>query len=88
MAVKIVVHPFLNNGKELEVLTTGATVGECIKELINLHPHIEEKLFDKNKKLRGYVEILVNAKSTYPQELSYPVNDGDTINLIVFLSGG
>lgn len=88
MSVKVVVHPFLSNGKELEVEVKGNTVGECIKELIKLYPHIEEKLFDKNRKVRGYVEILVNSKSAYPKELSHPVNDGDVINLIVFLSGG
>ncbi len=88
MSVKLVVHPFLNDGKELQLEVNGSTVGECLKELIRLHPHIEDKLFDKKGKIRGYVEILVNSKSTYPEELSYPVKDGDVVNLIVFLSGG
>jgi molybdopterin converting factor small subunit len=88
MAVKIVVHPFLNNGRELEIEVDGRSVGECLKELVRLYPSIGEKMFDRNGKLRGYVEILVNSKSTYPKELSYPVSEGDVINLIVFLSGG
>jgi len=33
MAVKIVVHPFLNNGRELEIEVDGRSVGECLKEL-------------------------------------------------------
>ncbi|MCX7857252.1 MAG: MoaD/ThiS family protein [Deltaproteobacteria bacterium] len=88
MSVKVFVHPFLNNGKELEVEVKGSTVGECIRELLKVHPQIEEKLFDKNKKIRGYIDILVNSKSAFPKELAHPVSDGDTINLIVFLSGG
>lgn len=88
MAVKVAVHPFLNNGRELEVEVTGNTVGECLKELIKLHPQIKEKLFDKNGKIKGYIDILVNSKSAYPDELSYPVKEGDVINLIVFLAGG
>lgn len=88
MAVKVRIHPFLNEGKELTKEVEGRTVAECLMKIIKENPKIGEKMLDKGKKLKSYVEILVNSKSTYPEELSYPVADGDQIDVIVFLSGG
>lgn len=88
MPAKVNIHPFLNDGKELTREVEGKTVGECLMNIVRENPKIGEKLFDKGKKLKGYIEVLVNSKSTYPEELSYPVKDGDQIDVIVFLSGG
>lgn len=88
MPVKIFVHPFLNEGREIEVTVDGQTVGDCLRELTDLYPQMKERIFDRAGRLRGYIEVLVGLKPTYPLELSYPVQDGDTIHLIVFLSGG
>lgn len=88
MAAKMVVHPFLNEGKELEMVVSGGTVGACLKELVEAYPQMKDRIFDKNGKLRGYIEVLVGSKPAYPLELSHPVEDGDTIYVVVFLSGG
>jgi molybdopterin converting factor small subunit len=88
MGVKVRLHPFLNDGKEGVFEVNGKTVGECLNELVKTNPVFKERFFERNGKLRNYIEVLVNAKTTFPQELTYPVKDGDEIDLIVFLAGG
>lgn len=88
MGVKVRLHPFLNEGKEGVFEVKGTTVGECLNELLKFNPGLKEKLFDKNGKLKGYIEILVNNKTTFPKELVFPVKDDDVLDVIVFLAGG
>jgi len=88
MSVKATLHPFLNNGTELQLDFEGRTVGECIKAAVKQYPHMQNKLFDKNGKLKGYVVILVNGKDTAPNELAYAVADGDALSVLIMLSGG
>lgn len=88
MGAKIVLHPFLNEGKELELEVEGKDIKSCLRELFKLYPKMEERIFDKTGRLRGYIDILLNYESLHPLELSHPIKDGDIIHLIVFLSGG
>lgn len=88
MAVKVRLHPYLNEGKEGLMEVNGGTVGECLENLIKLNPSLRERLFEKDGKLKNFIEVLVNTKTTFPQELAYPVKDGDELDIIVFLSGG
>ena len=90
MSVRIAMHPFFAEhvkGKQ-EIEVEGKNVGECLAALIEQYPPIEKKLFEKKGKLRGYLEIYVNGKSTFPKELDHPVVDGDEIRIIVFGAGG
>jgi molybdopterin converting factor small subunit len=90
MSARIAMHPFFAEhvkGKAaIEVM--GKDVGECLAALIKQYPPIEKKLFEKKGKLRGYLEIYVNGKSTFPKELVHPIVDGDEIRIIVFGAGG
>ncbi len=88
MGVRITLHPYLNNGVETQVEVQGSDVGECIQNVMKQFPGMDKKLFAKPGQLKGYVEILVNGQSTFPKELAYPVKDGDTMNVLVFLAGG
>ncbi|MCX7965988.1 MAG: MoaD/ThiS family protein [Syntrophorhabdaceae bacterium] len=88
MGVNVTLHPFLNNGTELNLVVEGNTVGECIDSILQQYPHMEKKLFDKKNKLKGYIEVLVNGKSTGKEELNYPVKNGDSLAVLVFLAGG
>ena len=90
MSVRIAMHPFFAehvSGKQ-EIEVTGKDVGECLADLVKKYPPIEKKLFEKKGKLRGYIEIYVNGKSTFPKELAHPIVDGDEIRIIVFGAGG
>jgi molybdopterin converting factor small subunit len=88
MGIRATLHPFLNNGTELQLDLEGRTVGECIKTALKQYPAMGDKMFAKNGKLKGYVVVLVNGKDAAPNELDYPVNDGDAMSVLIMLSGG
>ncbi|OPX94008.1 MAG: Sulfur carrier protein CysO [Syntrophorhabdus sp. PtaU1.Bin002] len=88
MSVKVTIHPFLNNGVETQVDMEAHTTGNVINEILKRIPGTEKKLFQKPGQLKGYVEVYVNGKSTYPNELSTPLNDGDAVSVLIFLAGG
>ena len=88
MSVKVNLHPYLTETVDAQVDLEGKSVGECLKNLVGRFPAMQTKLFGKSGKLHGYIEILVNAQSTFPQELAYPLKDGDEVTILVFLSGG
>jgi len=66
----------------------GNTVGQCLDYLVKRYPALREVLFEKKEKLRNTIEIYVNLKSAYPDELAKPVRDGDEIHVTVMLAGG
>ena len=90
MSVKVHLHLTLRqhtNGQEI-VEVEGATVGECLKNIIKTFPGLESALFDKKGKLNNVVEIYLNLQSAYPDELARQVTDGDEIHVTLMLSGG
>lgn len=87
MSAKMTLHPFFC-GVETHLEVQGTTVGECITEVLKAHPEWQTKMFQKPGKLKGYIEIYVNGNPTVPKELEYPVNDGDDVNVLVYLAGG
>jgi len=90
MSIMVRLHPILQNlvGGQEVVEVTGHTTGECLDELESRFPVIKQLIRDKRGQLRRYCEILVNSKSTYPDELTTPVKDGDQINIMIFVAGG
>jgi len=87
MGIKVSLHPVLSDGAEVSLDVEGNTVGECLKCIMESYPDIKEKIFAKEDKLKYYVEILVNGQSTFPQELMYPVQDGDSLAILVMIAG-
>jgi len=66
----------------------GNNVGDCLEDLIRQFPDMRNALFDKKGKLLNAVEIYINQKSAYPDELAKPVKDGDDIHITLMLAGG
>ncbi len=90
MAATLYVHTThlqFTDGQEA-VTVEGTTVGECLNNLVRRFPLMEKALFAKKDKLLNHVEIYVNSMSAYPNELEKSIQDGDTIHLLVALSGG
>jgi molybdopterin converting factor small subunit len=90
MSAKIHLHKTLQsltNGREI-VEAAGNTVGDCLSHLVRQFPPLEEKLFDKKRKLLNTIEIYLNLQSAYPDELARPVKDGDDIHITLMLAGG
>jgi molybdopterin converting factor small subunit len=90
MSITIRLNPILQNlaGGQEVVEVTGQTTGECLENLESRFPVIKQLIHDKRGQLRHYCEILVNSKSTYPEELIAPVKDGDQIDVMCFFAGG
>jgi molybdopterin converting factor small subunit len=81
------IHRHLTGGLET-VEVGGRTVGNCLRELAGLYPGMEKVLFKPGGKLHPLIEIYLNSKSAYPDELNKPVKDGDEIYLTLLLAGG
>lgn len=90
MSIEVNIHRslrHLTNG-QAKVEVNGNTVGHCLNDLVKQFPGIETKLFDKKRKLLNYVDIYVNAESSYPEELSKPVKGGDQLSITLIIGGG
>jgi molybdopterin converting factor small subunit len=75
-------------GNHEAVETSGSTVGECIQQLIVRHPALEQLIYYKDGQLQTFIEIYLNRKAAYPDELSRRVEDGDEIHLTMTIAGG
>ena len=78
--------PYTNNQQVAEV--KGKNVGECLNHLVKQFPSLKQVLFDKNNRLYSYFDIYINEESAYPEHLSKPVKDGDTLHIVMLLHGG
>ena len=70
------------------VKVEGNSVGACLDDLVRQFPDMGNALFDKKGKLLNAIEIYINQKSAYPDELVKPVKDGDDIHITLMLAGG
>jgi molybdopterin converting factor small subunit len=67
----------------------GKTVRDCFEALIKQFPGLEGHLMDTQGVLLLKWMLYVNHGSiSYKNELSYPVKDGDLVELLPVLSGG
>ena len=90
MSVKIHIRPGMEqlaHGQSV-VEVRGKTVGECLNHLVKLFPEMKSGLFAENGEILDYVDIFVNGKSSYPEELAKPVKDGDELHILRVLGGG
>ena len=90
MTIRIHLHPdmcYLAGNNEA-VETVGSTVGECIEQLIARYPALRELVFYQDGPLQTFIEIYVNRKAAYPDELGRKVEDGDEIHLTMTIAGG
>ena len=90
MSVTIHLHPdmiYRADDKE-SVETRGSTVGECIDHLLAQYPGLYDLIFYKDGGLQSFLEVYVNRRAATPNELSWPVQDGDEIHLVFTIAGG
>ena len=90
MSINVSIHrthrQFTDGLDSVEV--EGNSVGNCLDDLIRQFPDMGNALFDKKGKLLNAIEIYINLKSAYPDELVKPVKDGDDIHITLMLAGG
>ena len=70
------------------VEVTGRNTGECLENLESRFPGIKQQIRDKQEQLRPHCNTLVSSESTYPEELTTPVKDGDKIDIVILVAGG
>lgn len=90
MSIKINIHKThrqFTNGLDI-VEVDGNTVGACLDNLVRQFPDMGKVLFNKKGKLVNVIEIYVNLKSAYPDELARQVKDGDNIHITLMIAGG
>ena len=93
MSIKVMIHPYLHQftgGQDL-VESTGHNVSECLDHLEAQFPGIKGQLGEKRGgsfKLFDYIDIYVNGRSAYPEELAKPLQDGDEVAIVVMMIGG
>jgi len=90
VSIKINIHKThrqYTNGLDI-IEVDGNTVGACLENLIGQFPGMKKVLFNKKGKLANIIEIYVNLKSAYPDELARQVKDGDSIHITLMLAGG
>ena len=66
----------------------GSTVGECLEHLSRQFPGIESEFLDDKGNVFQYVDVYVNGKSAYPEELAKAVKDGDELYILQEVAGG
>ena len=90
MSVKMCVHPFIaEDGIPTDAITVeGKTVGACIAHALKRFPTLKNKLFSSPGALHSYLEVYVNDKSVYPDELTSLVRENDEISITYLLAGG
>jgi molybdopterin synthase sulfur carrier subunit len=65
------------------------TVEDVLRRLAQAYPMLEDKLWDANGYLTGYVTVLLNGRSIeYLQGLATPVTEADVMALFPPVGGG
>jgi molybdopterin converting factor small subunit len=70
------------------VEVNGATVGDCLSDLIRQFPKLRSKLFDASGKLSSQIFVSINMNSTNPEKTGAPVKEGDELYIVLIVAGG
>jgi molybdopterin converting factor small subunit len=71
-----------------EIRVEGATVGECLADLVRRYPQAERFMFDSRGRLLRQFYVYVNQEGMFKADFARPVTDEDTLLLVVLASGG
>ena len=90
MSIRVNVNPAMQHlaGNQDLVEVSGKTVGECVNALIERYPAVRDQVLDKDGSVLHYIDIYVNGKSSYPEELAKSVKDGDELYILMDIGGG
>ena len=76
-------------GEKEVVETDGATIGEILKNLDQLHPGLIERICDESGAVRRFVNIFINDEDIrFLKEQETPVKSGDEISIVPAIAGG
>ncbi len=84
LKVASILQQFTDDREVVEV--KGATVRECLEDLIKKYPETRQWLFDANS--TPVVWVLLNKEVVMPEDNVKPVKDGDQLDLFPMIAGG
>jgi molybdopterin converting factor small subunit len=70
------------------VEVSGATVGECLSDLVRQFPKLGRKLLDPAGNISPQVFISINMNSPRPEKKDAPVKEGDELYVVLIVAGG
>jgi molybdopterin converting factor small subunit len=90
MSIEVIIPPFLQRlaGDSTSVNVSGGTIRECLEQLIERYPALEERIFTARGAVRKGINIFVNGKSTFPRELGKKVKNTDRVYIASIIMGG
>lgn len=90
MSIRVHLYSSLRKyaGNRDAVEVDGATVGECLADLVRQFPAIAPILFDETGNPLEKVFVSINLESTYREKMTAPVNQKDDLYLILIVAGG
>ena len=71
-----------------EIVAEGATVGECLDDLVRHHPGSAALLFDAHGALQKPVHVFVNAEGMFKADFKQPVTERDRLIIAALAVGG
>ena len=76
-------------GGEKEIHAGGASVGEVLRALVDVHPNTEGQIFGADGALNRYVNVYLNDEDVRVLEgLATNVGDSDTLVILPAMAGG
>lgn len=76
-------------GNAAEVAVSGATVGESLKNLAELHPELRTQIFTDEGKIRSFVNIYHNDEDIrFLDKEATATVDADVVTLVPSIAGG
>ncbi len=91
MSVKVrVYHAELQRviGSPGELRVEGATVGECLADLVRRYPEAGPIMFDSAGRLHKRFYVFVNQESLFKADFGRPVTGKDELILVVLATAG
>ncbi|MBL0155672.1 MAG: MoaD/ThiS family protein [Bryobacterales bacterium] len=76
-------------GNAAEVAVAGATVGEALKNLAEMHPELRTQIFTDEGKIRSFVNVYHNDEDIrFLDKEATAAADGDVVTLVPSIAGG
>jgi molybdopterin synthase sulfur carrier subunit len=72
-----------------EVSVDGATVGQALTSLVELHPSLRDQLLTPDGGLNRFVNVYLDGQDVrYLQALETPVGEGESLVVLPAMAGG
>ena len=75
-------------GAAEEVSVSGATIQQSLEDLVRRYPELKKYLLTDGGGIKNGISVFLNGETTYPDELSRPVRDGDELHIAQMVLGG